>query len=175
MLDVEIIAGDFAVEDAFGYFQLGALLLHAPCKSRQFSHSIGTHSVLEDEAGSGDDCRHEDERRENADERDAGRLHAEQLEMLAQVAERDEACQKDCQRHRPGDKRQAAVPEELGKQVDCKSLSDEVVHPHPQELHDKNEQANEERSCEKHHELLYYIYMELFNPVHFRNRGAKLV
>ena len=99
VLHEEVVARNLAVEDAFGDFQLGALLPHAPGQTRQLARGIGAHLVLEVEAAAADDGSHHDERHEDADERDAGCLHAEQLEAFAQVAERDKAGQQDCQRH----------------------------------------------------------------------------
>ena len=170
VLHVEVVAWYFAVEDAFRDVQLGALLLHAPRQSREFAGGIGANPILEDEADSADQCRDKDERSENAEQRNARGLHAEQLEVFAQIAERDEAGQQDSQGHRLGDDRQAAVPEELSQKVDCEALADEVVHPHPQELHHEDEETDEESACEKQQEPLDDVYVEFFDNLH--PRGA---
>ena len=166
VLHEEVVAWYLAVEDAFGDFQLGTLLPHAPCQSRQLARGVGAHLVLEVEAAAADDGRHQDEGCEDAYEGDAGCLHAEQLEALAQVAERDKAGQQDCQGHRHGDERQTAVPEELAEQVDGESLADEVVHPLPQELHDEDEKADEEGACKELQESLDDVDVELLDNLH---------
>jgi hypothetical protein len=121
---------------------------------------------LEEETAATDNGVDADEGHEDANEWYAGGFHAEQFKTFAQIAERDKACQQDGQWHGFGDKRQAAVPKEFPQEVDGQTFADEIVHPHPQELHDKDEEANEERACKKKQELLDDVYVERLENLH---------
>ncbi len=166
MLNIEVVARYLAVKNAFGDFQFRTLLPHAPGKSRQLAGGIGADFVLKPKAAAADDRRHDDEGGEDANKRNAGGLHAEQFEALAQVAEGNKACKQDCQRNGHRYERQATVPEELSKEVDSKALADEVAHPFPQELHDEDEEADEESARKELQESLDDVNVELLDNLH---------
>ena len=77
MLYIEVIAWNLTIKDTFWNVQLRALLLHAPRQTRKLTGSVWTDPVLEHETCSADEGCNKDEGCKNADERDAGRLHAE--------------------------------------------------------------------------------------------------
>ena len=95
-----------------------------------------------------------------------GILYPTAYELVKEIAKRDKAGQQDGQRQRHGHEREAAVVEKLAQHVPREALADEFLHITPHKLHHEDEEADEERACEKQQVGLQDECIELANKSH---------
>ena len=134
-----------AVEEE-SVLEFKGLLLLLDVVERAVELLVGTrHEVVADEeAAHGDDAHQDDERLGDLDERHAGRLHGQQLVVLAQVAHRHDGGEKHRQRQTHRDH----VGHEVGHQLDddpgAQALSHQLVDITPYDVHHQHEHDDEE-------------------------------
>ena len=123
---------------------------------------MGDGDVLEVERHHAEHAAEDGQRTHHTHQRDAGGLHGCQFHALAEVTEGDERCQQHRQRQCLGHQRQGGVIEELGQHGKAQSLGHDVVDIQPQELHDKDEKADEESTDKEDAERLQDEYVKPF-------------
>ena len=165
-LHVDVAAGNTIVEDAFGDFQFGTLLLHRHQQLRHFQVGLRSDVVLEIERAQANQHRYDDKRAECLHERDACGLNSCEFAAFTEVSEGDERRKQDGQRQCLRHKHQAHVPEKLGHDFQRDALSDELIDETPQKLHHQYKLADEECAEKQQPKLPGYEYVEFLDSKH---------
>ena len=157
LFHVEVDVGHAVVEDTLGDFHRGRLLLHAEEERSEIDLGFGRGLVLEVKGNAHHEEGKNGQGPHDAQKGHAGRLHGQELEALAHVAERNEGREQHSQRKGLGHEGLAHIPEELGEDFERKPLADELVDVAPGELHHEDKEAYKESSYENQQELAQYV------------------
>ena len=148
LADIEVVFHSLVsfpqlVEGAFGNVQLGRSLRHGVDERVELQLRVRTRHVLEVKRQPCHKHGEDDERTHDLGQRDARRLHGDEFEPFAKIAECHEGGQQHRQRGRGRPQGQCRVIEKLRKNNEVQAFAHHVVHSPPEELHHEDEQANE--------------------------------
>ena len=166
VVHIEIHALHPIVEHALGNVQFGRLLANGEQQRHQLLLRIRCYHVLHMIAPHRENHHQDCQRPHGAHQRDASRLDSQQLQALTHVSERNEGCQQDGNRQRQRDESFGGIEEELGKDGQFQTLSHQVVHIFPKELHHNDEQTDHEGAQQHRNEVLQNIYVKFLDETH---------
>ena len=157
-----------AVEEE-SVLELEGLFLLADVVERAVEFLVGRRNevVADEEAGHGQHAHEDDERLGDLHERHAGRLHGQQLVVLAEVSHRHDRREE----HREGKSHRDEVRHEVGHQLDDDSCAETLAHQFvdvaPHDVHHQHEHDDEER---EHHRAEVRLQDELVYGFHAAGR-----
>ena len=106
---------------------------------------VGHQVVAHEEAAHGNDAHHHQQRPHDARQRHAGRLHGQQLVVLAQIAHRHDGGQQRGQRQTQRNHVGHGIGHQLDDDAGAETLAHQLVDIAPHEVHHQDEHHDEER------------------------------
>lgn len=124
---------------------------------------VGDQVVAHEEAAHGDDAHHHQQRPHDARQRHAGRLHGQQLVVLAQVAHRHNGGQQRGQRQTQRNHVGHGVGHQFDDDACAEALAHQLVDVTPYEVHHQDEHHDEEGHNHRSEVGLQYEFVDGFH------------
>ena len=167
VIHIDVDIGDAAIKHAFGNLDSRARLLHRHNHSRQLLLGIRRDVILKDKRNTRQQHAENADGHHDAPQRNAGRLHGRQFQLLAHISERNERSQQNGQRQSHRHQRDAGIPEKFGQNLHRQTLADQIIDITPKELHNQHEKTHKKRSHKKQQELFEDIRIYFFDNCHY--------